>query len=172
MCLQFKRQCQYHCLLACFWTSLTYPHCQNLFCLSVNIYSKFEVRDFILEKQMRCMVKCTPWWVKAHAKSCVRVITHLKRRGLDSAFFHRVGKQWIIFNVSLIHYFSQEFLWRSGASFLWFILLLPAISILYVTLVLFSLKNPFAWITGTVLMWKFSAQLRKYCNNGQGVCIS
>lgn len=41
----------------------------------------------------------------------------------------------------------NEFLWRSGASFLWFILLLPAISILYVTLVLFSLKNPFAWIT-------------------------
>jgi hypothetical protein len=38
---------------------------------------------------------------------------------------------------------------------------LPAISILYVTLVLFSLKNPFAWITGTVLMWKFSAQCRK-----------
>ena len=50
----------------------------------------------------------------------------------------------------MISLFSQEFLWRSGASFLWFVFLLPAISVVYLTLVLFSLNHPIAWITGTM----------------------
>ena len=41
----------------------------------------------------------------------------------------------------------NEFLWRSGASFIWFIFLLPGISVLYMTLVLVSIKHPIAWIT-------------------------
>jgi hypothetical protein len=34
MYLQFKRKCQYHCLLAQIRKSLTYPHFQHLLCLS------------------------------------------------------------------------------------------------------------------------------------------
>ena len=58
---------------------------------------------------------------------------------------YKVPKQYYTL---IFFYFSQEFLWRSGASFLWFIFLLPAISVLYVTLVLFSIRHPIAWITG------------------------
>ncbi|XP_028417902.1 nucleoporin NDC1-like [Dendronephthya gigantea] len=51
----------------------------------------------------------------------------------------------------IILFSHKEFLWRNGISFLWFICLLPAICILYLTLVLFSLQHPLTWITDVLL---------------------